>query len=583
MDNRDSSRLKYNACAMCRSRKSKCDKKQPRCSLCSRLGKDCTYSAMRKKSGPKRKVLEELETRLAKVEELLEEKSTSHMLPTPSSSHLPKDQPNMPMSETFRMPSSESTRFELSMFGPMQPHINGKEAFQASHTLFPLIPGNSSNSQSSSIGLAFREQLPSEDMIYDLDNIFFEKVYPSIPIIHPNRFLVNSSLSAHLSLPLSLRYMIWCHAALCCDRYYSFHSEFYQCARKYAEVDETTESFGHGIVTLSHCQAWILMSIYELRMVLLPRAWVSVGKASSLSLIIGLNQLDGPSQSVKMCMPPPKDWVEGEERRRVFWMAFCIDQYASIATGRPMLIDETDHDVLMALTDRTQIMTTLPAFEQSFLENKPQRTLQLCEIFASEDLSSLSSLAYVCVSASLLGRSLSHTRQIQTFGNDCGLDEQYWKQHQSYYDIPIRILQRLPTHLRLSSSIHDTNVVFANLCVHASTIWYHQQVIFSSKMCRVLDWYMMGNHHRCLLAASQITSLTRMIGDFDLLKCNTFVPFPLFLAARVFVLHLESQPNDLTIRSLLQYLVSILKIMKSRNPSAGMFLSRLNVSNAPAS
>ncbi|KAJ5813643.1 uncharacterized protein N7503_000393 [Penicillium pulvis] len=590
MNNRDSSRLKYNACAMCRSRKSKCDRIQPRCSLCSRLGKDCTYSAMRKKSGPKRNVLEELEIRLTKVEGLLEENSTSHRLPT-ASSHFPKDQPNMPMSESFRMPSSESTRVEYSMFGPMQPHTNGKEASQVSHTPFPLIPGNSSNFQSSSIGLAFREQLPSEDIIYDLDNIFFEKVYPSIPIIHPNRFLINSSLSAHLRLPLSLRYMIWCHASLFCDRYYSFHSEFYQRARQYAEVDETTESFGRGIVTLSHCQAWILMSIYELRMVLIPRAWVSIGKACSLSLIIGLNQLDGPSQSVKLCMPPPKDWVEGEERRRVFWMAFCIDQYASIATGRPMLINETDvcaplldyHDLSMALTDRTQVMTTLPAFEQSFLENKPQLTLQLYEILTSEDLSSLSSLAYVCVSASLLGRSLSHIRRIQTYGNYCGLDEQYSKQHQSYYDVPIRILQRLPMHLRLSSSMHDTNVIFANLCVHASTIWYHQQAIFSSKTCRVLDWYMMENHHRCLLAASQISSLTRMIGNFDLLKCNTFVPFPLFLAARVFVLHLDSQPNDPTIRSLLQYLVSILKIMKSSNPSAGMFLSRLNVSNVPAS
>lgn len=317
--------------------------------------------------------------------------------------------------------------------------------------------------------------------------------------------------------------MIWCHAALLCDTYYSLHSEFYQRARKYAEIDETTRSFGHGMVTLSHFQAWVLISIYELRMVLIPRAWISIGKASSLSLTIGLNQLDGPSQGVKTCMPPPKDWVEGEERRRVFWMAFCIDQYASIATGRPMLINETDvctplldwHDLPRALTDRRQIMTTLPASEQSFLEHKPRRTLQLCEAFTSEDLSSLSSLAYVCVSASLLGRNI---RRIQTFGNECGLDEQYWKQLQFYDDTPIRILLRLPRHLRLSSSMNDTNVVFANLCVHASTIWYHQQAILSNKMCRVLDWYMMGNHHRCLSAASQIASLIRMIGDFDLLK-----------------------------------------------------------------
>jgi hypothetical protein len=314
--------------------------------------------------------------------------------------------------------------------------------------------------------------------------------------------------------------MIWCHAAMFCDQYYSFHGEFYQRARKYAEIDETSESLGHRIVTLSHCQAWILMSIYELYMVLIPRAWVSIGNASSLSLNIGLNLLDGPSQRVKMCMPPPKYWVEGEERRRVFWMAFCIDQYASIATGRPLLMNETDvcatllvwHNLPMALTDRTQIITTLPASEQSFLESKPQRTLQLCETFASEDVSTLLSLAYVCVSASLLGRSLSHICRIQTFGKDSGLDEHYREEHHSYDDIPIRILQGPPRHLQLSSSMNDINIVFANLCVHASTIWYRQKAIMSGKMCRVLDWYMMGNDHRCLLAASQ------MIRDFDLLK-----------------------------------------------------------------
>lgn len=81
----------------------------------------------------------------------------------------------------------------------------------------------------------------------------------------------------------------------------------------------------------------------------------------------------------------------------------------------------------MALTNCTQIMTTLPASEQSFLESKPQRTLHLCEMFASEGVSTLSSLAYVCVPASLLGRSLPHIRRAQIHGNDCGLGEHYWK------------------------------------------------------------------------------------------------------------------------------------------------------------
>lgn len=136
--------------------------------------------------------------------------------------------------------------------------------------------------------------------------------------------------------------MIWCHAALVSDRYYPLHGELYRCALKHAELDEKTESVRQGVVAVSHCQTWILISIYELRMTFIPRAWVSIGKTSRLALTTGLNQMHGPTQGVEMCISPPTDWVEREERRRVFWMAFCIDQYAMVGTGRPSTINETD-------------------------------------------------------------------------------------------------------------------------------------------------------------------------------------------------------------------------------------------------
>jgi hypothetical protein len=170
------------------------------------------------------------------------------------------------------------------------------------------------------------------------------------------------------------------------------------------------------------------------------------------------------------------------------------------------------------LTNQTQIITTLPASEQSFLESKPERTLKLCEIFAGEGASTLSSLAYVCVSASLLKRSCPHTRRIRKYGNDAGVSEHYRQQHQSHDEILIPIFQRLPGHLRLPNSMNDINVIFSNLCIHASTIRHHQETIIQGETCRVLDWYMMENDRRCLLAASQIASLARLIRDFDPLK-----------------------------------------------------------------
>lgn len=52
------------ACVICRKRKLKCDGNRPKCATCARLGHNCAYDEVRKKSGPKRGYVKELEARL---------------------------------------------------------------------------------------------------------------------------------------------------------------------------------------------------------------------------------------------------------------------------------------------------------------------------------------------------------------------------------------------------------------------------------------------------------------------------------------------------------------------------------------
>lgn len=130
-------------------------------------------------------------------------------------------------------------------------------------------------------------------------------------------------------------------AASVSNKYEALHEHFYQRARKYAQMDEMK---GHGetTITLGHCQAWILICTYEFKNMYFPRAWLSAGRAVRLAQMMQLHRLDGLGLDVKQCLPQPKDWTEREERRRTFWMAFCVDRYASIGTGWPMVIDERD-------------------------------------------------------------------------------------------------------------------------------------------------------------------------------------------------------------------------------------------------
>lgn len=57
-------RPKRMACVVCRKRKLKCDGKKPSCGTCARVGHNCAYDEVRKKSGPKRGYVKQLEARL---------------------------------------------------------------------------------------------------------------------------------------------------------------------------------------------------------------------------------------------------------------------------------------------------------------------------------------------------------------------------------------------------------------------------------------------------------------------------------------------------------------------------------------
>jgi hypothetical protein len=57
-------RPKRMACIVCRKRKLRCDGQKPSCGTCARVGHNCAYDEVRKKSGPKRGYVKQLEARL---------------------------------------------------------------------------------------------------------------------------------------------------------------------------------------------------------------------------------------------------------------------------------------------------------------------------------------------------------------------------------------------------------------------------------------------------------------------------------------------------------------------------------------
>ncbi|CAD0097031.1 unnamed protein product [Aureobasidium vineae] len=398
-----------------------------------------------------------------------------------------------------------------------------------------------------------------------LTSLYFERVHPSAPILHRPRFLISmQNTSPFLRPRLSLQYAVWTLAASSHPKYEDMVDTLYRRARHYLERDEMS-GVGEKMINLATVQAWQCIAAYEFKMMYFPRAWLSTGRTSRLALMMGLHRVDGPNIDVKQCLPPPKDWIEKEERRRLFWMSFAGDRYASIGTGWPMSIDETD------------ICTDLPASDEAFDAGTPEPSISLKEALTPGGADSLSSFGSVGVISALFGRNLLHLHRNTPDQNDGDINGIFWKRHRQMDGIILSLLLGLPESLRLPLAVSDPKVVFMNMCIHTSVICLHQAAIFKVEKYQLPSKLATESKMRCLTAAAEISSLMKMSSHLDMAQANPFMAFSLYVAARVFVQYLKSRPRDDTARGSLHFLLSALQAMKKTNPLAESFIAQLDV------
>lgn len=516
-ENGQQSKAKRMACVLCRKRKLKCDGTKPSCGTCTRLSHDCSYDEVRRKSGPKRGYVKALEARLAQVETMLK---TQDDAPTGSKEGQNDTGTGNAASKNARGAQRDGVLPDLSNTAPANgfvnftpyPALDDSQLYAPEQARFPDVPNGGSGDGAlpmdepfpwEMIGLGLDEPLPQQDVIDELTTIYFEKVHASVPMIHRPRYMAAMHLAPHMRPPICLRYAMWANAASVSDKYEALQEHFYLRARKYIQQDEMR---GHGepMVTISHAQTWALLCTYEFKMMFFPRAWMSAGRCSRMSLMMGLHRMDGTGLDVKQCLPPPKDWTEREERRRTFWTSFCVDRYASIGTGWPMSIEERD------------ILTNLPVDEESYEFNRPQKTMSLSEAMDPSGPPHLSSYAGVVLMACLFGRNLTHLHRPSPDDRDDDLNGEFWKRHRLMDNILLNTSLALPDALRLPHGLNDPNIVFLNMNIHTSAICLHQAAIFKADKNRMPARISAESKVRCITAAAEIASIMRMISHLDL-------------------------------------------------------------------
>ena len=222
-------------------------------------------------------------------------------------------------------------------------------------------------------------------------------------------------------------------------------------------------------------------------------------------------------------------------------------------------------------------MSNLPATDEAYNKSTPQETLSLDKAMGMNGAASLSPFAGVVLVAHFFGRNLIHLQRPEADDQEHDIQGGFWKRHRSMDNMLLNTALNLPLHLRLPAGVRNPNTVFLNMNIHTSTICLHQAAIFKAEKNKMPGGLIEQSYNRCLLAASEITSIMRLISHLDVSGMNPFLAFSLYIAARVFVHCLKKTPDEQEISASLRFLLNAMSALKRTQPITESFLIQLNL------
>ncbi|KAL2261763.1 hypothetical protein VTK26DRAFT_3404 [Humicola hyalothermophila] len=540
------------ACVNCRNRKLKCDRQKPVCTRCVKAGGECVYPESRRKPAKRRNV-RELEERLAQVEGLLRTVSGQRdsFAPGPSV-------PRASIPSFGAHHGGRPTRPEGVQRSPAEGSIPWSPSSSDIHS-----PSTSNNSPTGELlGLGQFETLPPFEMIDDLHRIYLATHHKAIPIIHPGNYLRAFHSPPHMRPPMSLQYAIWTLASNGHPKYGQYHDALYRRARQYLEADEL-KGCGEHFITIGHAQAWALIATDEVRSLLFTRAAMSTARCVRLVGMMGLHRLDrtlaNEDMPITPMITPPKSWIELEERRRLFWGAFCIDSHTSISTGWPTMIDPD------------QITTHMPSSDQAFVSGIEEAGSTLQDVFRGSSYSAFGGTVVICF---LLAQLLKHNHR--PMPDDRPEDVEFgpfWKRHRELDNMLSSVFMFLPEAFRLPENVRDPIAVQTNLSLHAAVICLHNAACDKAEQYK-LPGIRQKSRARALTAAQEVVDIIKLTSHKKAENMSPLLVLALYCAASVYVAQAKDNPEEFD-KANLELLIKFMHSIKRQHVIAGPYLNQV--------
>ena len=200
--------------------------------------------------------------------------------------------------------------------------------------------------------LAQDHDLPPYDLLYSLVDLYFKHINTWCPILHRRTTL--DSLFGTSSLDEADRALL--HAIVATTiRFSSDHRMDAESKDRYhASSKQRVLLFGLDNSSVKALQAQVILALDLCGESNGPPAWNLLALVTRSAVQLGLS-VEATSRLVTpqipsiytlraTVLPEPSNWIEDESRRRVFWMIYILDRYATITTAFDFALDEKEID-----------------------------------------------------------------------------------------------------------------------------------------------------------------------------------------------------------------------------------------------
>ncbi|KAJ5548838.1 fungal-specific transcription factor domain-containing protein [Penicillium frequentans] len=484
------------ACQECQRKKLRCDRNRP-CGACVDSGVRCHINTDRPSRGPKRGHLKELRSRIAVLERLLraQDDPLAEM-----GLDLNKEDEEQPGVADIDLDLPEDTFSFLSM---MTPNITSSpDALLAGTTSGPIPKLTQA----------------------ELNQLYFDRVYPFVPILQQCRYFSWAKQRSPSGSHLCLKYALWTVASSLSSQFQHMRHGLYHDTRQMLELLEGEDYHQEDAFYLQQAQAWILVAIYEFMHKTFRRTWASTGRALRLVQLLKLNGIDSLEHLHDVSGSLYTTDAEMEEKRRTFWMAYCLDRLFCVLNNSPLTVDE--HTL--------QITTRLPCSEADFQSGNPVLAPFLCDVIScATDLTIQTPFIECIIFSTLWGRVLTHQKQ-SSADQACGSPTtEFWDRHLWLDNLLVQRIQL--HHLMPTLEWMDPMLLFTRMIAQAAVLSLRKATQLIAWQAHDYGDMLARCEEKTSAAAQEIARLSQYLTQLNFLKIHPFISIPLFLGGEFFI------------------------------------------------